>query len=464
MENIERRVRREVRAMTRREVITKVLARQLTWIQAAQVLDITPRQLRRIRRRYERWGLSAVMDQRGGRPRRKRIKAGTVELLIRLKRDLYADFSVRHFYEQVTEKHQVKVSYNWLRLMLQEAGVVEKEPARGKYRRWRERRPMVGMLVHLDASTHEWIVGPPRQDLVVALDDADGRILYGRFFAQEGTASTFAALDGVLRRYGRFLELYTDRGSHFCRTAQAGEGPAEEQNGQVAQALHALGIGQILARSPQARGRSERAFGTIQGRLPQELRVNRITDYQTANRYLQEVFIPDFNRRFTVKPAQPESAFVKLPGVELELMLSARHERVVRNDNTVSFHNLTLQLPPSRQRIHFVRCPVTVHQFSDGRLGISYQGRLLARYTDDGELLHPTTTTPNKVRAASAQPQGQPTDPVPAAAPHWRTRSRLSHFSARTPQAGEGAGGKMSISQTANSTTGGDLPCPAAPL
>src|SRR5215472_11669899 len=456
MENIERRVRREVRAMTRREVIMKVLARQLSWIQAAQVLGITPRHLRRIRRHGERWGISAVMDQRGGRPRRKRIKPGTVELLIRLKRDVYADFSVRHFYEHVTEKHQVRVSYNWLRLMLQEAGVVEKEPARGKYRRGRERRPMVGMLVHLDASTHEWVVGLPRQDLVVALDDADGRILYGRFFAQEGTASTFAALEGVLRRYGRFLELYTDRGSHFCRTAQAGQGPAEEQNGQVTQALHALGIRQTLARSPQARGRSKRAFGTIQGRLPQELRVQQITDYAAANRYLEEVFIPNFNRRFTVKPAQPESAFVKLPGVELELMLSARHERVVRNDNTVSFHNLTLQLPPSRQRIHFVRCPVTVHQFSDGRLGISYQGRLLARYTDDGELLHPTTT-PNKVRAASAQPQGQPTDPVPAAAPHWRTRSRLSHFSARTPQAGEGAGGKMSISQTANSTTGGDL-------
>jgi transposase len=463
MENIERRVWREVRAMTRREVITKVLARQLTWLQAAQVLDITPRQLRRIRRRYQRWGISAVMDQRGGRPRRKRIKAGTVELLIRLKRDVYADFSVRHFYEQVTEKHQVKVSYNWLRLMLQEAGVVEKEPARGKYRRWRERRPMVGMLVHLDASTHEWIVGLPMQDLVIALDDADGRILYGRFFTQEGVASTFAALEGVLRRYGRFLELYTHRGSHFSRTAQAGEGPAEEQNGQVAQALHALGISQILARSPQARGRSERAFGTIQGRLPQELRVNRITDYQTANRYLEEVFIPDFNRRFTVKPAQPESAFVKLPGVELELMLSARHERVVRNDNTVSFHNLSLQLPPSRERIHFVRCPITVHQFSDGKLGISYQGRLLARYDSAGALLHPATTAQNKVRAASAQPPGQPTKAVPAAAPHWRTRSRPSHFSARTPQASEGAGGKMSISQTANSTSGGNSPCPAAP-
>ena len=462
MENIERRVRREVRAMTRREVMTKAIARQLTWMQAAQVLGITPRHLGRIRQRYQRFGISALMEQRGGRPRRKRIKPGTVELLIRLKRDLYADFSVRHFYEHVTEKHQVRVSYNWLRLMLQEAGVVEKEPARGKYRRGRERRPMVGMLVHLDASTHEWIVGLPRQDLVVALDDADGRILYGRFFAQEGTASTFAALEGVLRRYGRFLELYTDRGSHFCRTARAEQGPAEEQNGQVTQALHALGIRQILARSPQARGRSERAFGTLQGRLPQELRLHQITDYQAANHYLEQVFIPDFNRRFTVKPAQPESAFVKLPGVELELVLSAREERVVRNDNTVGYHNLILQLPPSRYRTHFVRCPVTVHQFTDGHLGISYQGRLLARYDRSGELLHPATTTPNKVRAASAQPPGQPTDPVPAAAPHWRTRSRLSHFSARTPQAGEGAGKKMSISQTAHSTSGGNSSCPAA--
>jgi transposase InsO family protein len=218
---------------------------------------------------------------------------------------------VRHCYEWVTEKHQVKVSYHWLRLMLQEAGVVEKEPAQGKYRRQRERRPMVGMLVHLDASTHEWIAGPPTQDLVIALDDADGRILYGRFFPQEGTASTFAALESVLGRYGRFLELYTDRGSHFCRTEEVGQGPTQEQNGQVSQALPALGIRQILARAPQARGRSERAFGTIQGRLPQELRVNQIADYAAANRYLEEVFIPDFNRRFTVKPAQQESAVRK---------------------------------------------------------------------------------------------------------------------------------------------------------
>src|SRR5690242_5199410 len=297
MEKIERRVWREARAMTRREVITKAIARQLTWVQAAEIIGIKPRQMRRLRYRVEHYGLDAVMDQRGGRPRRKRIKAGTIELLCRLKRDVYPDFSLRHFYEHVTEKHGLKVSYNWLRLMLQEAGVVQKEPARGKYRRQRERRPMVGMLVHLDASTHEWIAGLPKQDLVVALDDADGRILYAHFFAQEGTASTFAALESVVRNYGRFCELYTDRGSHFCHSGPAGE-LAEEQNGQVSRALRALGIHQILARSPQARGRSKRAFGTIQGRLPQELRHNGIAECAAANRYLEQHFIADFNRRF----------------------------------------------------------------------------------------------------------------------------------------------------------------------
>jgi len=185
MGNVERRVWREARAMTRREVITKAIAGQLSWVQASEILAVSARHMRRLRRKVECWGMSAVMDQRGGRPRRKRIKAGTIEFLCRLKRDIYPDFSLRHFYEQVTENHGMKVSYNWLRLMLQEAGIVEKEPARGKYRRKRERRPMVGMLVHLDASSHQWIPGLPSQDLVVALDDADGRILYARFFPRK---------------------------------------------------------------------------------------------------------------------------------------------------------------------------------------------------------------------------------------------------------------------------------------
>jgi hypothetical protein len=243
---------------------------------------------------------------------------------------------------------------------------------------------MRGMLVHLDASTHTWIPGVPMQDLTVALDDADGRILYARFFKQEGTFSTLAALKHVLIRHGRFCELYTDRGSHFCHTGQAGGAPDDVQNGQVARVLKVLGIHHILARSPEARGRSERAFGTIQGRLPQELRLGGISDYEAANKYLDEVFVPDFNRRFTVTPAEPESAFVRLVGVDLRLLLSIQHERVVRNDSTVLFDTVVLQLPRTKERRHYVRCPVLVHEFLDGTLGVSYQARLLARFTRDG--------------------------------------------------------------------------------
>ena len=246
---------------------------------------------------------------------------------------------------------------------------------------------MVGMMLHLDGSTHEWLEGLPPQDLIVMLDDADGRILFARFFEQEGTLSSLVALKHVLVRFGRFCEFYTDRGAHFCRTSTAGEGPDDEQHGQVSRVLRALGIRHILARSPEARGRSERAFGTIQGRLPQELRVAGIRSYPDANAYLEKVFVPDFNRRFTVAPAQPEPAFTPLAGVDLELLLTAQHERIVRNDNTVVFEKLQLQLPTTRDRIHFARCPVLVHQFLDGTLGVSFQGTLVARYDRAGVLL-----------------------------------------------------------------------------
>jgi hypothetical protein len=191
----------------------------------------------------------------------------------------------------------------------------------------------------------------------------------------------------VLLRFGRFCELYTDRGSHFCKTSKAGLVPDEEQHGQVSRVLKALGIRHILARSPEARGRSERAFGTLQGRLPQELRLAGIGDYEAANRYLDERFVADFNRRFTVEPEQPESAFTPLAGVDLELLVSVQHERTVQKDNTVLLDGLHLQLPESRQRVHFVRCPVIVHELLDGRLGVSYQGHLLASFTRDGQLV-----------------------------------------------------------------------------
>ena len=261
--------------MTVRDVIVKAIDGQISWIQASEILGITARHMRRLRARYERDGYKGLVDNRGGRPRRKRIALKTIEEICRLKRDAYADFSVRHFYEHATEKHGLQLSYQWTLQVLQAAGIVRQEPGRGRYRRRRERRPMTGMLVHLDGSTHSWIAGHPMHDLIVALDDADGRILYARFVAQEGTPSTFAALAHVLRAYGRFCELYTDRGSHFCRTLPAGA--EAEPQGQVARALKTLGIRQILARSPEARGRSERAFGPFRGASPKSSASTRFT-------------------------------------------------------------------------------------------------------------------------------------------------------------------------------------------
>src|SRR5581483_1178644 len=387
MDDVARRVARESKAMTRKEVIVKAMAGRLTWIAAADILGVSARHMRRLRDRYERYGYQGVVDGRAGTPRRKRLRPAVIAELCRLRQERYADFSIRHFWEQATEKHGLQLSYTWTRLVLQAAGLAPKAPARGQYRRRRERRPLVGMLVHLDASTHAWLPGVPPQDLVVALDDADSRILYARFWPQEGTASTFAALRHVLEQYGRFADLYTDRGSHFCHTPLAGGPPALEAETQVQRALKALGIRLILARSPEARGRSERAFGTIQGRLPQELRVAGITDYGAANTYLTTTFVPDFNRRFTERPAQRESAFVRLRGVDLRLLLSAQYPRVVANDSTVRFGPLVLQLPATRDRVHYVRCPVLVHEFTDDTLGISYQGQLLARYDGAARLL-----------------------------------------------------------------------------
>jgi hypothetical protein len=394
------RVKREVKAMTRNEVIMRAMAKEITWIQAAWICGITDRQMRRIKDSYLKRGYDGLVDGRGGRPRRRRIKVATIEKICELRRKRYADFSVQHFWEKVTEVHKIAISYTWLKLALQSAGLAEKSPGRGKYRRRRERRPMRGMMVHLDASTHQWIKGEPMRDLVVALDDADGRMLYAQFWPEEGTASTMAALGHIIKTHGRFGELYTDRGSHFCYTAKSGEAASTEHQGQVSRALKVLGIRQILAWSPQARGRSERAFQTIQGRLPQELAEAGIRSYEGANQYLRSHFVGDFNRRFTVEPTQAGSAFVPLVGVDLELLLSVHHRRSVNNDSCVSVDGVLLQLPRTAQRAHYVRCEVTVHEFPEGTLGISYQGRLLARYSADGQLLDVGQRRPKARRRA----------------------------------------------------------------
>jgi hypothetical protein len=390
MDVLQTEVARKARAMTRREILMKAAVGAITWAVAATCLGVSERHMRRIKLKHEQYGIDvAVRDGRCAR-RARRVPLATVQEVCRLKREVYGDFSMKHFHEVVTEKHKLQLSYTLMRSALQDAGLVEKAEGRGKYRRKRERRPLVGMLLHMDGSTHEWIAGLPMQDLIVVLDDADGRILFAKFVEQESTHSTLEALRAVLTRHGRFCELYTDRGSHFCRTPKAGG--AAETDGQVSRALKTLGIRQILARSPEARGRSERAFGTIQGRLPQELRVAGITSYADANKYLERAFVRDFNKRFTVRPTETGSAFVPLAGIDLELVLSEQHPRVVGKDSVVSFEGVALQLPKSAERASYARCSVTVHRVLDGTLVVTFLGRVLARFAMNGaSLLQPAS-------------------------------------------------------------------------
>ncbi len=400
--------------MTRVKVIENAVSGVLTNRQAADILNVRPRQVKRLKSRYRRDGPGGVEDGRSTVSRLPRKPLGTVQQICLLKETRYQDFSVQHFYEYLVEEHKVKdVSYSFVLRLLQRHGLVERVPRRGQYRRRRLRQPMVGMRVHLDSSSHHWLGEDQAEwDLTVALDDADGRILSAHFAPEEGTMTTLQALFDILTRFGRFIELYTDRGSHFCQTSDKEKGPNKEQKTQVARVLKALSIRPRWAHTPQARGRGERVFRTLQDRLINELKLENIRDYDAANTYLHDVFVPKFNKRFTVKPKLKDTAFTPVPELDFHLLLSNQELRVVRNDYTVTHKTIPLQLPHSAPR-DLPRRKVVVHTFLDATLGVSYKGRLIACYDAHGtavrlpETRSPTTTA-NQPRPTLPGPQTRP--------------------------------------------------------
>lgn len=366
------------RAMKAEEVILRVVSKQLTFWQAASILRISPRHLRRIFRRYEQFGFDGLYDRRRSRPSARRVPLEEVERTLRLYQEKYFDFSVRHFYEKLREEHGMAYSYSWVKQLLQTAGLVKRAPQRGVHRRRRERRPMIGMMLHIDGSTHQWLAGR-RDDLIVVLDDASSEIYYAQLVEQESTATVMAALREVVEQRGIFCSLYSDRASHFWLTPKEGEAVDRQRMTQVGRALRELGIEMIPAYSPQARGRSERNFGTWQRRLPQELRLRGIRTREEANRFLRQSYIAEFNAKFAVRAAQPESAFAPVNGQDLHRIFSAQHERVVNRDNTISFGNQVIQIERVHWRGTLAGCRVQVCEHLDGSLGVFYGPHVLAR-------------------------------------------------------------------------------------
>ena len=368
-------------------VLERVRDRGLSQSEAAEILGTSERTFRRWRDRHDEAGMDGLFDRRLGKASSKRVPVDEIAWVLEQYDTVYTGWTVKHFHDHLVEHHGFRLGYTWTKRQLHAAGLVRPAVRRGAHRRKRPRRPLAGMLLHQDGSTHAWLAGHGPLDLIVTLDDATSEIYSAFLVAQEGTASSFAGLLEVIAAKGLPCSLYTDRGSHYFHTPEAG-GKVDKTNlTQVGRALAQLGIEHIAAYSPEARGRSERAFATLQDRLVKELVLAGITTIEAANRFIAEVYVPDHNGRFAKPPEQPESAFVPASLEQTRDILCRQEERVVGNDNTVSYHGFSLQLPASPIRSHFVKARVRVHEYPDGTLAIFHGPRRLASYAADGSPL-----------------------------------------------------------------------------
>lgn len=382
----------EVRVARIVEAIGRHRSGALSCVEAAEVLGMSERHFRRLRDRYEADGAEGLIDRRRGRASGRRAPVDRIEWVSEQYRTRYWDFTAKHFHERLVAEHGFELGYTWTKRVLQDAGLVRRAPRRSTHRKKRPRRPLPGMMLFQDGSTHAWLAGRPPLDLIVTLDDATSEIYSAFLVEEEGTASSFRGLAEVIERHGLFSSLYTDRGSHYFVTPGAGGAVARGQPTQVGRALRQLGIEHIPSYSPEARGRMERAFGTLQQRLPQELRAAGIDGIEAANRFLAERFVPEHNRRFAIAAAEPGSAFVPFAGDLVEI-LCVQVERVVGHDNCVRYDGLSLQIPEQRHRHHFVKAKVRVHAYGDGALAVFHGPRRLARYHADGRLRTEEATT-----------------------------------------------------------------------
>jgi transposase len=360
------------RMMKLQDVILKAMAKKVSWIEAAEIAGMSVRNMQRKRQVYQEHGYTGLFDQRRGKRSIHRIGMETAEKVLALYQEKYFDFNVRHFHEKLRKEHEIELSYSWVKQALQGAGLVARRRKRGPHRKRRPRRPMPGMMLHIDGSKHRWFQDDRYYDLIVILDDASSEIYYAQLVEEESTRTVMSGVREVIERKGLFCALYSDRGSHFFYTPKAGERVDKSRLTQFGRALKELGVQMIPAYSPQARGRSERSFGTWQGRLPQELRLAGISTLEAANRFLREHYIPAFNEKFMVKATEPGTAFRKTGRRDLDYIFSIQTERVVGKDNTVAIGDRWWQIEKCRWRHTLAGQTVTIHQHLDDSVSIRF--------------------------------------------------------------------------------------------
>ncbi|OGO48768.1 MAG: hypothetical protein A2W34_04840 [Chloroflexi bacterium RBG_16_64_32] len=398
-----------VREQKRLWVIMEVLADRWSARQGAAQLELSLRQMRRVLAAYRSDGPAGLVHGNRGRPSPRRIPAEMREQVLRLTSTSYPDFNDHHLSEVLAEEHGLCLSRSSLRRMRRQAGLASPRKRRApRHRSWRERAPQPGMLLQLDGSQHDWLEGRgPQLCLIAAIDDATGEVPWALFRPEEDAAGYFLLLQHLSRTHGLPLAVYADRHTIFQSPKKASI--AEQLAGkpprsQFGRLVDELGIRLIPAYSPQAKGRVERLFGTLQDRLVKALRRAAAASLEDANQVLQH-FLPRFNARFAVAPAQPESCYRPWPaGLQPDSVFCFKHERVVAKDNTISFngHRLSIASPPSRRS--YAHCRVEVRQQLDGQLLVCYQATPLARFKP----LDPGPPPVGKFTPASPPPTAQP--------------------------------------------------------
>jgi transposase len=391
------------RMMKLQDVILKAIAKRITWMAAAEIAGVSDRTMRRIKQRYEEFGYDGLFDQRRGKRSIHRIRLEIAEQVLSLYQEKYFDFSVLHFHEKLRKDHNLQVSYSWVKQALQGAGLVMKRSKRGPHRRRRPRRPLPGMLLHIDGSKHRWFQDDRYYDLIVILDDATSEIYYAQLVEEESTLTVMAGLLEVIQRKGVFCALYSDRGSHFFYTPTAGGKVDKSRPTQVGRAMQELSIQTIAAYSPEARGRSERNFGTWQNRLPQELRLAGITTLEAANQFLRERYIAEFNQNFSVPAQEKGTAFRPCHRRDLAFVFSVQTDRVVSKDNTVAIAERWWQIEKCRWRYSLAKQTVTIHQHLDCTVSIRFGPHVVGHYDTIGRPLAAAVSAKRRGKGGSME-------------------------------------------------------------
>jgi hypothetical protein len=356
---------------------------RLTQVEAARLLGMCERSFRRYLVRYKADGDDGLVDLRLEQTSNRSAPVDEVMAMTTLYRARHSGWNVRHFHTWYRRDGGTR-SYSWVKTHLQRSGLVAKVKLQGTHRKKRERMPLPGMMIHQDGSRHEWVSGQ-EWDLIVTMDDATNEHYSMFFVEEEGTQSSFQGVAEVIKANGLFCAFYSDRGSHYWTTPEVGGKVDREHPTQFGRAMKQLGVEMIAAYSPEARGRSERAFATHQDRLPKELVLAGITDMASANRYLAKTYRPRFNVELSVPAREQGTAFVQWIGAGLSDILCEQTERTVGNDNCVRFENLSLQIPADQHRCHYVKTRVRVHRYLDDTLAIYHGPRRLASYTAEGK-------------------------------------------------------------------------------